>query len=191
MQQLMAMLLAFLYPDWDRWWWGANLKAIRPPFELHYHRWLIIALGCGTRTEPASALLYSAVWYDLCVHWCEFFGLFMMSLLCPSGQSEPRLWDRNVNNMGRESVMLITRKERTAREKNPVSFMRIFTDLLPSFIHSFILSTWMNLVLPSYDWTTWILHFFNTSNSSYWYFPLDWLNVNTGVVLVPVGIFMH
>lgn len=139
------MLLAFWYPGWDWWWWwwwGANLKAIRPPFELHYHRWLIIALGCGATTEAASALLYGAVWYDLHVRWCEFFGLFTASLLCRSGQSEPRLWDRTVNNMGRENVMLITRKERTAREKNPVSFMKIFT-LLPLFIHSYLLLEWI------------------------------------------------
>lgn len=137
MRQLKAMLLAFSYPGWDRWWWGANLKTIRPPFELHYRRWLVIALGCGTTTEPAGALLCGAVWYDLRVHWCEFFGLFT-SLLCRGDQSEPRPWDRTVNNMERENIMLITRrkKKRTAREKTPISFLRIFTGHLPSFIRT-------------------------------------------------------
>lgn len=34
---------------WLGWWWGANLKAITPPYELYYHCWLIIALGRGAR----------------------------------------------------------------------------------------------------------------------------------------------
>lgn len=134
MQQLMIMLLAFSYPGWARWWWGANLKAIRPPFELHYRCWLIIALGCGATTEPASALLYSAVWYDLRVHWCEFFGLFMVPFVSQ--------WPVRAEAMRRE------KKEQPERR-------------IQSHLWGYLL-----VFCPH----SWILHFYNTSNSSYWYY---------------------
>lgn len=161
------MLLAFFYLGWDRWWWGANLKAIRPPFELYYHHWLIISLGCCSMTEAASAILYNAclIW-SLCA-LVRIFRTFYGVLLCCSGQSALRLRDSNVNKTGEEFGINRGRRKNNQREQSNLIYEDIYRSSV--LIHSFILYAWVNLASPCYGWSMWISHFYNTWTSSYWY----------------------
>lgn len=145
---------AFSFPElwlWWRWWWGANLKAITPPYEFYYHHWLIIALGCGATRATAwcwcLSLWCGPIWSSCAL--VRTLRTFYGVLLCHTGQTELRLWDRNKKKREKK-LMLINGEEWRRGEQNQISFMRIFTGPLLSFL--FI------LFLQKREWWGWFYY---------------------------------
>lgn len=120
------------------WWWGANLKVITPPYEFYYHRWLIIALGCGATR--------AAAWCRCLSLWCgpiwssgalvrtlrTFYGV----LLCHTGQTELRPWDRN-GKKRKKKLMLINREEWSRQSKIKSHLWEYLLALCSRFYSSF------------------------------------------------------
>lgn len=76
-----------------------------------------IGLRCYESDSPVPVPFFIVrVWYDLQAHWCEHFGLFMVSFCVTQGQTELRLRDSE-RKKREKKLMLIKREERRKGEK--------------------------------------------------------------------------